>query len=173
MKFIKFILFLFIIFNYSIVNANEKIVYCDIDYIINNSIAGKDVNKNLEKIKESNLAIFKKNENNLKDKELKIIKQKNALSKEQYEKNVLVLREEILKYKKSKKLKINQVNKMRIDAQVLLLKKLNTILSNYSKNNSISIVLPKNNIIIGKSELDITAKIIKIVDNEVKKIKLK
>lgn len=173
MKFIKFLLILFITFSYNIGNANDNIVYCDIDYIINNSVAGKDVNKNLEKIKKSNLAIFKKTEKNLKEKELKVIKQKNALSKEQYEKNVLTLRKEILDYKKSKKLKINKVNKMRIDAQILLLKKLNTILSEYSTKNSISIVLPKNNIIIGKSELDITAKIIKIVDSEVKKINLK
>ena len=62
---------------------------------------------------------------------------------------------------------------MKLDAKIFLIKKLNTILSDYSKENSISIILPKNNIIIGKSELDITEKIIKIINQEVKKIELK
>ena len=62
---------------------------------------------------------------------------------------------------------------MKLDAKIFLIKKLNTILSDYSKENSISINLPKNNIIIGKSELDITEKIIKIINQEVKKIELK
>ena len=41
MKFIKFLLIIFIIFSYNIANAKEVIVFCDMDYIINNSIAGK------------------------------------------------------------------------------------------------------------------------------------
>tara|TARA_B110000027_G_scaffold132550_1_gene158943 strand:- start:327 stop:848 length:522 start_codon:yes stop_codon:yes gene_type:complete len=173
MKFIKFLLIIFIIFSYNIANAKEVIVFCDMDYIINNSIAGKNFSIKLEKKNKSNLESLKKIEKELKDKELNILKQKNVLSKDEYEKKVIDLKKEVLIFNKSKKNKFNEINKMKLDAKIFLIKKLNTILSDYSKENSISIILPKNNIIIGKSELDITEKIIKIINQEVKKIELK
>ena len=173
MKFIKFLLIIFIIFSYNIANAKEVIVFCDMDYIINNSIAGKNFSIKLEKKDKSNLESLKKIEKELKDKELNILKQKNVLSKDEYEKKVIDLKKEVLIFNKSKKNKFNEINKMKLDAKIFLIKKLNTILSDYSKENSISIILPKNNIIIGKSELDITEKIIKIINQEVKKIELK
>ena len=43
----------------------------------------------------------------------------------------------------------------------------------YSKNMSISLILNKKNIIIGKSELDISADIVKLVNIEIKKFKIK
>jgi len=173
MKFIKFLLIIFIIFSYNIANAKEVIVFCDMDYIINNSIAGKNFSIKLEKKNKSNLESLKKIEKELKDKELNILKQKNVLSEDEYEKKVIDLKKEVLIFNKSKKNKFNEINKMKLDAKIFLIKKLNTILSDYSKENSISIILPKNNIIIGKSELDITEKIIKIINQEVKKIELK
>ena len=160
MKFIKFLLIISIIFTYNIANAKEVVVFCDIDYIIQNSTAGKDFSAKLEIKNKSNLENLKKIEKNLKDKELKILKQKNVLSSEEYEKKVVDLKKEVLTYNKSKKLKFNDINKIKVDAQIFLIKKLNAILSDYSKENSISIILPKNNILIGKSELDITEKII-------------
>ena len=54
-----------------------------------------------------------------------------------------------------------------------MFEKLNPILLNYSKDKSLSLILPKKNIVIGKTELDITNEIIKILDNEIKEIKIK
>ena len=39
---------IFIIFSYNIANAKEVVVFCDIDYIIQNSTAGKDFSAKLE-----------------------------------------------------------------------------------------------------------------------------
>ena len=52
----------------------------------------------------------------------------------------------------------------------IILNNLKPILSEYLKENSISIVLQKQNVIIGKKELDITEDIIKILDEKIKKI---
>ena len=52
----------------------------------------------------------------------------------------------------------------------LLLKKINPIISNYVENNSITIVLPKKMIIIGKKDLDITKQILEALDKSVQKI---
>ena len=51
-----------------------------------------------------------------------------------------------------------------------LLDLLNPILTTYSKENSISIIIEKRNIIIGKTDLDITEEIVNILDKKIKKL---
>ena len=53
---------------------------------------------------------------------------------------------------------------------VSLLEKLNPIISNYVEQNSITVVLPKKMIIIGKKDLDITRQILEMLDKSIKKI---
>ena len=48
------------------------------------------------------------------------------------------------------------------------LNKIQPILNNYMKENSLNILLDKKNIFIGKSELDITEKIINIINLKIK-----
>ena len=62
---------------------------------------------------------------------------------------------------------------MRTRAQSNLINLLTPILEIYSKKNSISIIIPKKNIIIAKSELDLTDTILEILDSKVKTLKLK
>ena len=50
---------------------------------------------------------------------------------------------------------------------------INPILTKFSDDNKISLILKKKDIIIGKSNLDITDKIIELVDKNIKKIKIK
>ena len=45
-------------------------------------------------------------------------------------------------------------------------------MSEYSEKNSISIIIDKKNVIIGKTTLDITDDILKIVDEKIGKINL-
>ena len=54
----------------------------------------------------------------------------------------------------------------------IILKTLSPILTEYSKNNNISIIMDKKNIIIGKTELNITKEILILLDEKIKKIKL-
>ena len=75
-------------------------------------------------------------------------------------------------YKLSRNKTINQISKMKNDAQRTLIKSLTPILTDYAKENSISYILPKKNIIIGKKELDITNSILKILNSKIKNIKL-
>ena len=53
------------------------------------------------------------------------------------------------------------------------MKLINEILKEYSDKNSISLILQKKNLIIGKNDLDITDKIIKIVDIEITEFTIK
>ena len=54
----------------------------------------------------------------------------------------------------------------------IILKTLSPILTEYSKSNNISIIMDKKNIIIGKTELNITKEILILLDEKIKKIKL-
>tara|TARA_B100000579_G_scaffold433893_1_gene453561 strand:- start:438 stop:611 length:174 start_codon:yes stop_codon:yes gene_type:complete len=54
----------------------------------------------------------------------------------------------------------------------IILKTLSPILTEYSKNNNISLIMDKKNIIIGKTELNITKEILILLDEKIKKIKL-
>ena len=54
-----------------------------------------------------------------------------------------------------------------------LIKLINPILAKYSTKNEISIILQKKDLIIGKTELDITDEIIKIINVEIKEFKIK
>ena len=62
--------------------------------------------------------------------------------------------------------------KKKIDATSKLLKEITPILADYSKKNKISIILKKKDILLGRTDLDITNEIIDIVNSKVKKINL-
>jgi Skp family chaperone for outer membrane proteins len=62
---------------------------------------------------------------------------------------------------------------LKIDNTNYLLKKISSILKKFSTEKSISIILQKKNLVIGKTEFDITDNIIKIVDNEIEEFKIK
>tara|TARA_B100000378_G_scaffold255643_1_gene232849 strand:- start:243 stop:680 length:438 start_codon:yes stop_codon:yes gene_type:complete len=140
--------------------------------IMNETEAGKSINKQLEKIHKINIKEFKKIEDELKEEEASIITQKNVLSKADYSKKINSLRLKANDYRKNRQDKINLLTKKRIEASSKLLENINPILSEYSKENGISIILPKKNIILAKTDLDITDKIIDIANSKIKEIDL-
>tara|TARA_B110000003_G_scaffold264797_1_gene289955 strand:+ start:447 stop:974 length:528 start_codon:yes stop_codon:yes gene_type:complete len=171
-KFFK-IVFFFLIFFSNIVKAEQKIVYIDMDFIMNNSLAGKSISKQINDINQVNLKAFKESEENLRSDENKILKQKNVINEEEYRKKVVQLKERIVDYNKQKKIKINNLTKKKISAQAILINSLTPILAEYSKENLITMIVSKKNIIIGKKELDITKDILKIVNTKITNVNLK
>tara|TARA_B100001250_G_scaffold185384_1_gene159435 strand:- start:2063 stop:2341 length:279 start_codon:yes stop_codon:yes gene_type:complete len=87
-------------------------------------------------------------------------------------KKIIELKNKANKYRNERNKDINSFNKKKIDATNKLLNTINPILVEYSDKNSISMIFQKKNIIIGKSNLDITNEILKIVDSKINKIKI-
>ena len=169
----KIIFFFYIILFANISYANNQISYIDISYLLNNSSAGKSISSQIKKINDSNVKKLKIEEDKIKKEESDLISKKNVLSKSEYEKKLINFREKVKKYKITRNNFINDVNKKRINAEAGLIKELSPILAEYLEKNNISLVIQKKNIIIGKSELDITKDIIKILDKKIKKITIK
>ena len=137
---------------------------------MNQSIAGKYLNSQLDKIHKTNLEEFKKNEEDLKKEEVLILSQKNVLSEEDYKNKVNLFKEKLNGYKKNRKEKIDSVTKKRMNSTANLLKEINPILSDYSKKNGISIIFRKQDIVLARTDLDITKQIIEAIDLKIKKI---
>ena len=151
---------------------NLSIVYLDIEKSMNQSIFGKSLNSQLDKIHKAHLEEFKINEEDLKKEEVLILSQKNVLSKEDYKNKVNLFKEKLNSYKKKRQEKIDLVTKKRMNATANLLKEINPILSNYSKENGISIILRKQDIVLDRTDLDITKQIIEEIELKIKKIDL-
>ena len=162
---------LFFIFTFSLAEE-QKIVYLNVDKIMQQSTAGKSIKKQLENLYNKNLEKFKKNDQILKNKEKKIIAQKNILSKEDFQKELTGLRTEIIKFQNEQVKARDEMNKLRIGATNKLISKLSPILEEYAKKNAISLILQKKNIVMGKKEIEITDEILSITNEKIKNIKI-
>ena len=91
---------LFIVFFTLSYAEEQKIVYLNVDKIMQQSIAGKSIKKQLENLYNKNLEKFKKNDEILKNKEKKLIAQKNILSQVDFQKELSSLRKEIINFQK-------------------------------------------------------------------------
>ena len=161
---------IFILFNVLTFNAKAQIVYIDINYILNSSEVGKNLNNYLVRIKNQNSSKYEKIENDLVNKEKSLIAQQNILEKEEFQKKLKKLTSEVQKYRSDRKVSLEELNKIKINKTKEILSALNPIITKYVDENSISIVIPKKNIVVGRKNLDITNQIIKLLNNNISKL---
>ena len=168
MKFI--FLIILTIFNFKIASANEKIAFIDLNYIMNNSLAGTSINNFINDLSKKKNKDFKLIENKIKRDENELISKKNIIDESIYNKKVNEIKIRIKDYKLERQKFNKNLNEKKIKYNNFLLEKLNPIISNYVENNLITIVLPKKMIILGKKDLDITNQILEILNKSVQKI---
>ena len=166
-------LFLFSFIICSPAMADQKIVFVDMDRLVSVSKQGSSIFKQLKDINNKNLNFLKNEEKKFKEQEKKLIAQKNIITEDDFTNKVEKLKSAINDYNLDRKKMIEEFNKLKVENTNNLLKQINPILTKYSKENEISIILQKKNLIIGKTELDITDEIIKIINVEIKEFKIK
>ena len=150
----------------------DQVVIVDIDFLLNNSKAGKNIQEQLKKINDVRIKEIKSKEKLFKDKEAKLIAQKKILSEQEFAKKVNELKKEVIKSNSLRQKEMDQSNKKRNDALSKLLKEINKILIEYSEKTKISMMLDKKNVIISRNENDITKEILNLLDKKITKIKL-
>jgi Skp family chaperone for outer membrane proteins len=153
-------------------NADTNIVFVDMDKILSMSKPGSSILKQLNVINDKNLKRFEETEKNLKKKEEKLIKQKNILSQEDFRVQLNELKIEVNEYNKNRNAASSKLNELKIVNTKKFLKLVNPILSKYSDVNSISLILQKKNLIIAKSELDVTDEIIILINDQINVFKI-
>ena len=172
MKFFLPLFLFFFVINSSVI-SDQKIVFVDMDRLVSVSKPGSSIFKQLKDINNKNLIFLKNEEKKFKEKEKKLIAQKNIITEADFISEVDKLKSEINNYNQERNKMIKEFNKLKVENTNNLLKQINPILTKYSTENEISIILKKKDLIIGKTELDITDEIIKVIDNEIKEFKIK
>ena len=167
--FIAKIIFFFLIINIS--SANENIRFININYIVNNSNAGKVLNNLIEKKSKKFSNELNKIGKSLEDKKNKIISQKNILKKEEFEKLIKEDDIEVKNFNEKRKKKTNELNNFTANSKKKILDLLNPLIKDYLKKESVQILLQKEKIIFGDEKLDITKEILDIFNGKHKNIK--
>jgi len=169
----KYLLFfIFLTFN-NISLAENKIVYLDMSFLLNESIVGKDLNQKLLKINSRNVEEFKQIESKIKKDDNDLLKKKNIIKEDQYKKEVALLRQEYKSFKELMNKKNSDLNTLKDSSTKVILKNINDILAEYSTKNSISMIIEKKNIVIGKSDLNVTNEILDLLNKKITTVELK
>ena len=166
------ILVIFLLFTNQVF-SEQKIAFIDMDKVISTSKSGSSILKQLTDLKKKNLKFLKDEEIKFKEKEKKLISQKNIISETDFKNKVNELKSEIKNYNQNRNKILADFNKLKIDNTNNLLKLINPILAKFSNDKEIAIILQKKDLVVAKSELDITDEVIKIVNSEVKEFKIK
>ena len=161
------------IFLYNLqVKAEDKIAFIDLVYLYNNSNVGKEMNNDIkierdkinEEFKEFQIKINKEKET--------LIAQKNVTSEEEYKKKVFLLEKNVQEYNSIISKKRNELAELNNKIRINFSNELRPILEQYSQENSIGMILRKENLLIGKNNLDVTKDILDLFNRKVKRISL-
>ena len=169
----KLTLTIFLLVFTSQVFAESKVVFFDLKFILNNSKAGKGAQDYLKKTYDKNQKKFIDLEKNLKAEEKKLLEQKSVLSSEEYQTKTDSLRKKVIDYQSQRRSSLDKIAKQRADAREQLLNKINPLVADYMKEKEISLIIDKNNVILGNAELDITDVITEKLNKELPSINLK
>ena len=164
------IIFLFIT---NVAISEQKIVFINMDKVISTSNSGSSILIQLKDLNNKNSKFLKNEEKKFKEKETKLISQKNIISEKDFKNKVNELKSEINNYNQNRNRMIKDFNKLKMDNTNNLLKLINPILVKFSNDKEIAIILQKKDLVVAKTQLDITDNVIKIINSEVKEFKIK
>ena len=146
----------------------SNLAFIDLDNILQNSNQGQKIIKKFEKRREVEINNIKIKESDIKDLEQEIKKKQNIISQEELKIEIAKLQENIKDFNNYKNKIQSEYKKAKKDEIMLFFNKVDPIIQNYLNDNSIDILFNNKNIVIGKDNLDITDKIIKLVNDKLK-----
>jgi len=152
--------------------AQDKIAFIDLNYLYNNSVAGKKINDQIKNKREKINAEFQKGKKKIDGEKEKLLSQKNVIAEEEFKIKFVQLENEIKDFNSKISDKQKEISKYNNKAKIEFSNKLRLILQEYSKENSIAMIIRKENLLIGKSSLDVTKSILDLLNKNVKEIKV-
>ena len=167
-----FFILIFLSLSINVLKADDKVFYIDIDYILKNTLAGKELLNTLKNEEEIKINKFKSNDDSFKNEEKQILAKKNLVSEKEMNKEMKALQIKFQKYKKDKQKEIEDFKIKRNKNIVNFLNLINPIIEKYMSDNSIYMLIDKKNVFIANKEYDITNNLIELIDNQIKNIEL-
>ena len=170
---VKFFVVTFLLLIYTHASAEQKIAYLDMKFVLNNSKAGKGAQDFLQKAFRDNQKKFMNEENALKKKENDLLAQKTILTKKEYQKKSDDLRKKVIDYQSQRRTALEKITLQRAEARQKLLEKLDPIMKSYIKENDISLIIDRKNVLMGNTNLDITNIIVEKLNKEFPSLSIK
>jgi len=171
--FVKFFVITFMFFVYTNASAEQKIAYMDVNFILNNSKAGKEAQDFLKKSLNNSQKKFINEEKALKKEEDDLLAKKEVLQTEEYKTKINDLRKKVMEYQSNRRETLEKITKQRSESKEKLLKKLDPILNTYIEENNISLVLDKKIVLGAQTDLNITETIINKLNKDLPSLNLK
>jgi len=163
-----FFCLLFIFFNFSYSVADTKIDYIDLDNIFQKSNHGKKIISKLNEINNKNISNIKVKENEIieLDKEVKI--KKNLITENDLNLMISDLNNKVSDLKIYRDNLIKNYEESKNNEIKEFFNRINPILQDYMRKNSIDFILDKKNIFIATKNNDITDIILELINNNIK-----
>jgi Skp family chaperone for outer membrane proteins len=163
-----FLIFLFSSSAFS--NENIPVKYIDLNFIVNNSVVGKKIKdliiREKNKLEKDHSAIEKK----LSNKKNEILTKKNVLSEEDFKKEVDKHQKKVNEYQLKRNQDFEKMTRKNVDLSKNFMVKIDKIVIEYARSNSIDLLLRRDALIVSNSKLDITKEILVEVDKNIKKV---
>ena len=172
----KFFLFIFIFFSSIFISQAsfaEAVYFINFNKVLNQSDAGKKAQDYLKKKYDSDAKKYKLLEDKIKKEEKDLIAQKKVITNEDYSKKVQALRAKVAKLNEDKQKSLNDLSKQRAKAKSEIQKKLVPLMTSYMKEKNIKLVVDKKAVVLGDPNLELTNKVIELLNKELKSISLK
>ena len=163
----SFLIIFFFFISTNIVYSNDKIFFIDLDLIIKNTNYGKKILDNINKINKENINKLKSKENEIRTVEDEIKKKQNIISQDELNKEISVLKNKIKIFNSDKDNMVKELKKTKQESINIFFKKVSPIIQSYMDENSISILLDRKNVFIGRVNSDITDEIINRINDEI------
>ena len=164
------LIFIFVLITTKSFSSEEKFVFIDLNFIFNNSVAGKKINKQFQEKSSKINKDLKDFQKKVQGERKTLLTQKNVISEEEFKKKVSKLDNEIKEFNASINKKNKDLQKLMNNTRLKFSSELKKILTDFSKENAISMIINKENILIGKTSLDVTKEILDLFDKSVKKL---
>mgnify|MGYP006430030893 FL=1 len=144
------------------------IKFIDVDSLLEKSIIGKNIINDLNTTNQNNLKLLKPKEEEIKESQNEINKQKNIISSDELNIKIDEYKKKVLIFQNEKKKLIENFNKQKQKQINDFFNQVTPIINEYMEKNDISIIFDKKNIFIAKSDSNITSEIINLINERLK-----
>ena len=142
------------------------VAYVNLDNLISNSNIGKNALKKINDLDKQNVENLKKKNKELKDFESDLKTKKNIISDEAFQAEVNKLKKKIKDFNNEKNDMIQNLNQFKKKELDNVFDQITPIIKTYMDENSIKIIMDSKNIFMGKTEIDLTDKLLNIINQK-------
>tara|TARA_B100000575_G_C23134112_1_gene658431 strand:- start:1475 stop:1978 length:504 start_codon:yes stop_codon:yes gene_type:complete len=158
--FISLVTFFFL-FNINVC-SQESIAFIDLNYIYSNSKTGKKIIKEIDSKQSKINNDFEEYQKKLDKEKNDLLSKKNVLEKDEFKKRFNELENNLIKYNQEIIKKNKNLKEFRKKSKNDFAKSLRSTLEKYAKEKKISLILRKEQLLLGENSLDITKEILEL-----------